>query len=158
MKMRKILYVLSVLACIAGMSSCEKSGDSVDVSGEWHLTDTGGLITGNGLRIDVYASFSGGNFELYQRIGESQARYWSYSGTYTLSGNVLTGRYSDGTRLGGSSGEGYTVDISKGTMTLTSVFSGEVSVYESCTIPSEVRAEAVTPVKSADSTAPAPVL
>ena len=61
------------------------------------------------------------------------------------------------TRLGGVSGEGYSISLDGSTLFLTSVFSGEVSEYELVEeVPSEIADSAVPPVKSAD--APAPVL
>lgn len=159
MNMKRILYILAVaFSCMALSVSCQtKEEPGTDISGVWHLVDTEGLILDQELDVDMYAVFNSGNFELYQRVGESAGRYWYYSGTYSTSGNVLTGRYSDGTRLGGVSGEGYSISLDGSTLFLTSVFSGEVSEYELVEeVPSEIADSAVPPVKSAD--APAPVL
>ena len=147
MNMKRILYILAVaFSCMALSVSCQtKEEPGTDISGVWHLVDTEGLILDQELDVDVYAVFNSGNFELYQRVGESAGRYWYYSGTYSTSGNVLTGRYSDGTRLGGVSGEGYSISLDGSTLFLL--------VEE---VPSEIADSAVPPVKSAD--APAPVL
>lgn len=159
MTMKKILYILATVLCITAPVSCQKTGEEgTDISGEWHLVDTGGLIDGQQLDIQVYVHFNNGSFELFQRLGENQTRWWVYSGTYSTSDNVLSGRYSDGTRLGGTSGEGYAISLEGGTLTLTSVFSGEVSIYESAEIPDEVRENAVAPVRSAETAAPVPLL
>lgn len=156
--MKRIFSIILAVCTLAGLSSCSnKMEQGVDISGEWKLVDTGGLIDSGDVVLDVYVRFDGGSFELYQRLGEQQDRYWSYSGTYSVSGsNILTGRYSDGTLLGGSRGDGYEVYLEGNSLILTSVFSGEVSEYVKETIPEEVKSEAVPPVRSGE--APAPVL
>lgn len=155
--MKRIFSIILTLSCIACFSSCDSKKDSgVDISGEWRLVDAGGLTDVSDVAVEVYARFDGSNFELYQKLGEQQGRFWYYTGTYTTSGSRLTGRYSDGTLLGGSKGDGYDVYLEGDTMFLTAVFSGEVSEYVRETIPDDVKAEAVPPVKAAD--APAPVL
>ena len=60
----------------------------------------------------------------------------------------MTGRYSDGTRLGGTRGLGYSVAVSGNSLTLIALSSGEVSVYERAEIPADVIDEAVPPVRS----------
>ena len=120
--------MLAAAVLIAGLSACSGKNDTgVDISGQWHLVETGDLIGEQGLDIDVYASFTSGTFVLYQKVGTGLGRYWYYEGTYTVSGdNVMTGRYSDG------------------------LSSGEVSVYERAEIPADVIDEAVPPVRSGD--------
>lgn len=157
--MKRILYILAAaFSLIVLLVSCQhKEEPGTDISGTWHLVDTEGLILDQEVAIDVYAVFNSGNFELYQSLGESAGRYWYYSGTYSTSGNVLTGRYSDGTRLGGVSGEGYSIHLEGNSLFLTSIFSGEVSEYELVDeVPAGIADSAVPPVKAAD--APAPVL
>ena len=136
----------------AALQACSGTEDTgVDISGQWHLVETGDLIEGQGLDIDVYASFSSGDFILYQKVGSDLRRYWYYEGTYSVSGdNVLTGRYSDGTRLGGTRGTGYSVDLSGDRLTLTALSSGEVSVYQRAEIPAEVTDGAIPPVRSGE--------
>lgn len=153
--MKRIIYILAAVFLAAGFSSCSGTKDAgVDISGQWHLVETGDLIEGQGLDIDVYASFSSGTFALYQKVGSGLVRYWYYEGSYSVSDdNVLTGRYSDGTRLGGTRGLGYAVDLSGSQLTLTSLASGEVSVYEQAEIPADVIGNAVPPVRSGDAVA-----
>lgn len=155
---RNFLYFLAASFLVLGTVSCsEKIDTGTDISGQWHLTDTGGLIEDQNMAIDVYISFDSGNFSLYQKVGEDLLRYWYYDGTYSVSGdNVLTGRYTDGTRLGGARGLGYSVSLSGDELTLTEVASGEVSVYRRAEIPLDVIDNAVPPVRSGDR--PAPVL
>ena len=83
--------------------------------------------------IDVYVSFGDGTFDLYQKVGEG--RYFLYDGTYTLTGNVLSGLYSDGT----SWGSDYDISLETDSLVLTANNgSGEVSVYTREDIPAEV--------------------
>lgn len=159
--MKRILYILFAALTLSLQVSCQKEDASADISGEWHL-DNSGLA----YDADVYVVFSGGSFRLYQKVGD-QSRPWLYEGTYSVSDNVLTGRYSDGTRLGGASGQGYRVGIERGAATedggndsvyliLTSVFSGTQNRYEKTPVPADIIDSAVPPVKSED--IPAPVL
>lgn len=158
--MKRILYILAAaFICMALSVSCQtKEEPGTDITGVWHLVDTGDLMADDDkLVLDVYAVFDSGNFELYQRVGQSAGRYWYYSGTYSTSGDILTGRYSDGTRLGGVSGEGYSISLDGSTLFLTSVFSGEISEYDLVDeVPVEILDSAVPPVKAEN--APAPVL
>ncbi len=156
--MKRIFSIILAVCTLAGLSSCSnKMEQGADISGEWKLVDTGALVDAGDVELEVYVRFDGGSFELYQKIGEQQGRFWSYSGTYSVSGsNILTGRYSDGTLLGGSRGDGYEVYMEGNSLFLTSVFSGEVSEYVKETIPEEVKSEAVPPVRSDE--APSPVL
>ena len=86
-----------------------------------------------------------------RRSGQVWAGTGIMKGHYTVSGdNVMTGRYSDGTRLGGTRGLGYSVAVSGNSLTLTALSSGEVSVYERAEIPADVVDEAVPPVRSGD--------
>lgn len=154
--MKRIFYILAAVLCGIAAVSCEKNGGAdVDVTGEWALESVFGMP--EEVNLEVYVKFDAGTFRLYQSLGDDQTRPWVYEGTYTVSGNTLTGRYSDGTRFGGVSGEGYTVSLyGSETMTLTSVYSAEVSTYRRTEIPAEVTESAVAPVRSADT--PAPVL
>lgn len=156
--MKRIFSIILAVCTLAGLSSCSnKMEQGTDISGEWKLVDTGGLTDASDVVLEVYVRFDGSNFELYQKLGEQQGRFWLYNGTYNVSGsNILTGRYSDGTLLGGSRGDGYEVYMEGNSLFLTSVFSGEVSEYVKETIPEEVKSEAVPPVRSDE--APSPVL
>ena len=133
--MKKIVfYIFFAVVMAVVVSSCAKSGndtsESLDITGEWSLISSGDLSMDD---ISVYVSFVSDHFELYQKLGEG--RYYVYTGTYTLSGNILSGRYSDGT----SWGSDYDVIIGYDSLTMTARNgSGEVSVYTREDIPAEV--------------------
>ncbi len=155
MNMKRIIYIFTAVLLAAMTVACTKEGAGTDISGQWHLVETGDLIGGQGMDIDVYVSFTSGTFTLYQKVGSEQVRYWYYEGTYSVSGdNVMTGRYSDGTRLGGTRGLGYSVSLSGEELTLTALSSGETSVYEKAGIPAEVVENSILPVRSGSEVPP----
>ena len=65
--------------------------------------------------------------------------YELYTGTFTISGDTLNGTYADGTKWASE------YKFAKSDKTLTLVDSTDVTgVYEKCTIPEEIIAEATT--------------
>ena len=92
----KIILALSVLA--AAVSCGEKdNGPAVSekIVAEWHLVGVSGMTSVP----QVYVDFSQDlTFELYQKIGEG--RYRKYEGTYTVTGSLVSGQYSDGEKWG----------------------------------------------------------
>ena len=84
---------------------------------------------------DIYLDFSNdGTFEMYQKIGEGAYRL--YRGTWSLDGNMLSGKYNDGEDWSAV----YEICISDKFMTMTSQNdAAEENVFEECTIPEEVR-------------------
>lgn len=99
--MKKYILLLTATVVISLMTSCGGKEDKPrDITGIWNLTSvqTRSAQSG-GQTVDVYISFvTGGTFQMYQKIGAG--RYRSFSGTWTLTDNVLTGKYSDGTSWG----------------------------------------------------------
>lgn len=149
---KTILYIISTFVALV-MSSCTKSSD-MDVAGEWHLVSSGDTDME---LVDVYISFNGGSFEILQKLGEG--RYWIYTGTYAVSGSILTGSYNDGSPLGGGS---YDVKLEEsGSRLVMTALNGssEVSTYTRMQIPAEIRSEAVPAVKSSaeNGQAPSPI-
>lgn len=109
--MRKLIHILSAtFVLIALATSCgngDKKEKPLDITGIWNLTSiqTRSAQFG-GETVDVYISFAaGGTFQMYQMIGAG--RYHSFSGTWALTGNTLTGTYSGGTSWGAT----YEADI-----------------------------------------------
>ena len=48
--MKRILYMLAAAVLVAGLSACSGKNDTgVDISGQWHLVETGDLIGEQGL-------------------------------------------------------------------------------------------------------------
>lgn len=141
MKMKKILVYLSAAILSLGLISCKKTSVT-DISGEWHMVSSGETDME---QVDVYLSFTDGNFEIYQKLGNS--RYWIFSGTYTVTGNTVTGKYSDGSSWGSYYESRLENDGS--VLVLTALNgSAEESVYNRTPVPDEVKAEAVPAVKS----------
>lgn len=139
--MRK--FVLWLLMFPLAFVSCNK-GDTdkaLAISGEWQLcgvetkvAEIGGVI------VDVYLKFAGdGSFELYQMVGQGRFRY--RSGSYSLSGSELSGKYSDGTAWSAS----YEVSLDGDSLRLSSIGSPlvETDSYVRCQIPQSVISEAV---------------
>ncbi len=136
--MKKIIYML--IAAVFALVSCTKD-NSVDISGEWYGTK---MISKEKVA-DIYLSFSKGRFVIYQKTGD-QTRFYKYEGSYTVSGDVLTGKYDDGTPMAV-----YIVIKESDSLILTADNgSDETIVYVSVPVPSEVKDTAVPPVKSAD--------
>lgn len=102
--MKNINKILMLL-CVAFLSiSCgsKKGADGPQVSSsiiaEWHLVSVSGIASS--AVPQVYISFAAdGTFEMYQKVG-SVMRYRKYDGTYTVSGNVVAGKYKDGETWG----------------------------------------------------------
>ena len=121
------------------LSSCggEKE-DPLNVIGSWKLAnlETKAVSLG-GQQVDVYMTFNDDfSFELYQKIG-SAGRYKHYHGTWTLTGTVLDGRYSDNTPWASS----YEVTQNKEKTTLVLTCAGEVYTYSKTNIPSDIQVQ-----------------
>jgi hypothetical protein len=159
MIMKKILYILMALMCIAG---CKEPTPTPPTPGpgpdpvppgpepvetlaskivtEWHCTVSD-------IDADIYLSL--GNFftfELYQKIGEGAYRL--YKGTWELDEDtaMLSGKYNDGTPWG----SGYAVAVSEdgNSMTLTSSTGSEEQTYRKESVPAAVKDGCVVVVKS----------
>ena len=134
---------------ILALTSCEKEPDAPvqppipgDLKG---IVDEWALATWSNAEVafNVYIDFNeDGTFSMYQQVYSLD--YVLYEGTYNLSDNILTGKYSDGQ----SWACGYKVDISvdnDGAKMMT-LFSQEgqsiSSVYTNTTIPEDIKAEA----------------
>jgi hypothetical protein len=128
--MKRILYIMAII--MLAVTSC-KEQDPVKtpaelICGDWHST----MLAVEG---DIYASFaSDGSFDLYQKIGEGAYRL--YTGSWTMNGNVISGKYSDGSDWSSS----YSVIFNDKFMTWTSQNdASEESQYQRCPeIPAEV--------------------
>ena len=92
--MRKMLLFLLLSLCL--VAACKKAPDPLSVNGEWQLCDyQAKSVNIHGTDVDVYISFTAdGNFTLYQKLGEG--RYTRFTGTFTLSGDILSGKYTSG--------------------------------------------------------------
>ena len=116
---------------------------TLDITGEWQITQlTTKSVQVGDQTVDIYVAFtSAGNFDLYQMIGTG--RYRHYAGSWSLSGNTLTGRYTDGSDWATS----YTVtqDAGKTQLVLTAADGSETQTYRKQSIPQDVTANALEP-------------
>ena len=154
--MKKILYILMALMCIACGEKPAPPTPGPDpgpepvpppvetlaskIAKEWHCVVSD-------IDADIYLSLENpSTFELYQKIGEGTHRL--YKGTWELDEDtaMLTGKYNDGAVWGSR----YTVTLSEdgNSMTLTPSEGSEAQVYRKESIPSEVKEKAVVIVRS----------
>ena len=140
--MKKLLYIFSALLILAGCGKDKDSKISLEeqLCGEWHSTSLS--VSG-----DVYLGFrEDKTFEMYQKIGSGAYRL--YRGTWNIEEGILNGRYNDGENWAAS----YDAAVKDGKLTLTSKNdAAEVSVYDSCEIPGEVRTGCEVVVKALNS-------
>lgn len=137
--MKNIFRLVSALL-LAGMAavSCGTKEKPLSVNGEWSLVRVESRAATIGDQtVVVYLSFeSGGNFELFQKLGEG--RYKKFTGSWTLSGDQLNGKYTTGEPWASS----YTVSATEGELVLLSNSGGECDYYVKTTIPPDVRENA----------------
>lgn len=137
--MKKILSLLAMALLIA--VSCHKGPEKPKtpaIVGEWELGSiTLKSVDYSGQTLDVYLSFAeDGSFVLYQMIG--QGRFYRYTGTWTISGSILSGKYASGKDWASS----YEFSVADEKLTLVSTVSGETDVYQKVAIPESVKEEA----------------
>lgn len=134
--MRRFATALITLAALVLLSaSCGKEDKTVKIAGEWNIVSIETKTASIGSQsIDVYISFmEDGQFMLWQKTGSG--RYEKFTGSWTLSSDVLSGTYSDGSAWAND----YDVSLSGNTLTLSSrTAPSEISVYQRTSIPEEV--------------------
>ena len=134
--MKKVLSLLAVALLFAVACHNKQDGPKTPaIAGEWQLTSIEvKSVDYAGQTLDVYLSFAeDGSFELYQMIG--QGRFYKYSGTWTITGSTLSGKYASGKDWASS----YEVSVSGESLTLVSSVSGETDVYQKVSIPDSVK-------------------
>lgn len=132
---KTILFSLAAMFALAGCGETTKT-ETPDVSGgsivgEWHLVSWSSLDAA-----DIYLSFDNdGSFDIYQRL--YKPTYSHYEGTYRISGDTLSGTYSDGTAWSNAS---YVIGFSDNgnRLTLTGTTAGDTAVYAKEPIPSYI--------------------
>lgn len=126
--MIKRIFFIFLSAMMLFLAGCgkdnEKNKESFSIEGSWELTSmqTKSVTIGN-QTVDVYLTFSSGNFIIYQRLGAGH--FASYTGTYSFTGGILSGKYSDGRSLGST----YTVEGDGDRMILSTSGGAESDVY-----------------------------
>lgn len=132
---KTILLGLAAMFALAGCGETNKietpKGCDGSIVGEWHLVSWSSLNAA-----DIYMSFGdNGTFDIYQRL--YKPTYSHYEGTYRISGNTLSGTYSDGTAWSNAS---YVIGFSDNgnRLTLTGTTAGDTAVYVKEPIPSYI--------------------
>lgn len=138
--MKRILFIFFAIAALVscgGKNGGETPVDvPTDVKGDWELTSVQqakSAVIGSET-VSVYLRFTEKEFEIYQIIGSGNPR--KYSGTYTLSGNTLSGKYSDKNNTPWASS--YDVKVDGGTLTMVPSGKSETNVYKKTSIPASV--------------------
>ena len=130
-----MLLALAITGCKKD-AAVTGGGAKGAVAGEWVLTSWNEAEP----EFNVYINFSDDNtFEMYQQVWSFD--YELYTGKYVVTGDVMTGTYADGSNWAC----GYKVNVVDGQLTMYSQEDQSVtSLYEKCTIPEEIKAEAST--------------
>lgn len=128
--MKKFIIVLLSVIVLTG---CREKDKPVSIIGDWCLTDltlTRSVIIGSE-EVEVYIRFKDdGSFDLWQYLGAG--RFHKFTGTWSLTENILTGKYSDGSEWGNI----YDVDCKDDELILTATDnSSDIYVYTRTTIP-----------------------
>ena len=128
-----MLLALAVIGC---EKSSVKGSSKAALDGEWVLTSWNEAEP----EFNVYIDFNEDNtFEIYQQVWSFD--YELYTGTYTITGDIVTGVYADGSIWAC----GYKFVKDGDTLTMYSQEDQSVvSVYTKCEIPAEIKAEATT--------------
>lgn len=148
--MKNILKLMLALSVVFGSLSCGGGEDTPQVGtkivAEWHLVSMSGVTSVP----QVYVNFAQDlTFELYQKVGEG--RYRKYDGTYTVTGNVVSGKYSDNK----SWGSDYDASFEGETLVLTAKNgSAEVCKYEKKALSETDKANAILVTKSVEEDGP----
>lgn len=131
--MKRILICIAVLTLTVVSCKNRKIDTKISIVGSWELNDiqTKSAMLGD-QTVSVYLDFTDTDFTIFQMIGEG--RFRKFTGSYTITGDILDGQYSDGNKLGAS----YKVSLSGDTMILESA--SEIDTYTKAEIPSNIRA------------------
>jgi hypothetical protein len=136
-----MLLVMTLVGCEKQNNPDGPNGDKGALSGEWVLTSWNEVTP----EFNVYIDFNDDNtFEIYQQVWSFD--YELFTGTYTITGDIVTGIYTDGSIWA----SGYKFLKEGDTLTLYSQEDTSVtSVYEKCEIPVAIKEEA-TSTRSAE--------
>ena len=142
--MKKIINRAFVaLAAVVLLMGCQSEGQKAlsQIVGEWHYSGVE-----EGVQEDIWIAFSQDmTFELYQKVGEG--RYRRYDGTYTVTGSVVSGSYSDKKKWGSD----YDASFDGEKLVLTAKNgSAEVCTYEKKALSDTDKADAILMTKSVE--------
>lgn len=144
--MKRVIYALfcalTLASCKGGSGGDDGKKTSAGIAGEWQLVSVATKASVGSETVNVYIDFNEDRtFSLYQMLGTG--RYRLHTGTWSLTGSSLTGKYSSGTAWSSS----YEVSMDgDDTLVLTSVSADasltEVDTYSRTTIPDSVKSSA----------------
>lgn len=135
MKRTVLIFAAALLAF--GFAGCNKNNPddlAAKIVGQWELAGaefpTKSVTVGDEV-LTVYVDFqAGGVFTLYQQLGEG--RFEVFDGSWSLAGDLLSGRYSDNSAWASD----YQVSVEGDVLTMTVSPDGtDVYRYQRCTIP-----------------------
>ena len=147
--MKNILKLMLALSVVFGSVSCggeDAPRVAEKIVAEWHLVSMSGVSSVP----QVYVNFAQDlTFELYQKVGEG--RYRKYGGTYTVTGNVVAGKYSDNKSWGSE----YDASFDGENLVLTAKNgSAEVCTYKKEALSETDKANAILVTKSVEEDGP----
>lgn len=134
---------MAMVGCGEKNGPAPSKGNLDGIEKEWKLVS----VNGTPNEFSVYISFEMGSFAMYQQVYSLDYKF--YDGEYKVSGNKLTGEYFEG----GAWKSGYVGSISEdgNTMTLVSDEDNPITcVYEACTIPEQIKEEALAGTRSVE--------
>lgn len=131
-----IILLIGGLMLLTGCNKCNEKNNGPDITGEWELVSSSSL-TDSKINVRIFIKFDSGagKFEIFQKLGEGHFR--KLTGTYSFSGNIMSGTYSDGVAFNCN----WETAIDGDTLTMKSTGNDnlyETNVYKRCTIPEDV--------------------
>ena len=139
----KRIGIFALLLFSLALAACHKEAPALQdyLEGEWKMESYYGTSASEGaVQAEVYVKFAGGEFELFQKIGGGH--FSRRSGTYTRTGDSVSGIYSGGKAWSGD----YSLAFSDNgnSLTMTQFTDGEEysCLYLRTTIPASVRKDA----------------
>lgn len=107
--------------------------------GQWKMTKSPLRTSNTKDKLEIYVEFKADNtFELYQKNLNEPIYFNHYSGTYLITDDIVTGKYSDGKSWGATNG--YRTELNMaGELSMTNVdVADDITVYAKSDIPAEV--------------------
>ena len=135
--MKRTALIFAASLVVFGLAGCNKNNPddlAAKIVGQWELVGaefpTKSVTVGDEV-LTVYVDFQArGVFTLYQQLGEG--RFEVFDGSWSLAGDLLSGRYSDNSAWASD----YQVSVDGDVLTMTVSPDGtDVYRYQRCTIP-----------------------
>ena len=128
--MKRTVLIFAAVLLVFGLAGCNKNNPddlAAKIVGQWELAGaefpTKSVTVGDEV-LTVYVDFqAGGVFTLYQQLGEG--RFEVFDGSWSLAGDLLSGRYSDNSVWASD----YQVSVEGDVLTVESTEDVPVAVY-----------------------------